>query len=32
VATIMAGRFINVERIDRTPMPPDEEERSFEVK
>lgn len=32
VATIMAGRFIEVERIDRTPIPPDEEERSFEVK
>lgn len=32
IATINAGRFIDIERIDKTPMELDTQERSFEVR
>ncbi len=32
IATINRGRFIDVERIDKTVLEPDNEERSFDVR
>jgi acylphosphatase len=32
IATFYRGRFINIDRIDRTPMEVDEYERSFDVR